>query len=238
MLLYYIRHGDPVYDPNQLTPLGEEQAKAVARRLARYGFDEIYTSTSNRAIQTAQPLCDLLKKEAIQLDWCNEKYASRLFSYPMEDGKRNFVSGSPEMRRLFVSKEFRQLGENWYEHPKLSGESFKEGVELYNRETDNLLASLGYRRHPEDSYYIPEAPNDKRVAIFAHWGVGGAMMSHILSIPYPQFVLSFGLSHSTVSVIEFRETNGITIPIALTYCNDSHLYREGLPTRYENRQFI
>lgn len=238
MLLYYIRHGDPIYNPDSLTPLGHEQANAVAKRLARYVFDEIYTSTSERAIQTAQPLCDLLKKEAIQLDWCNEKYAHRLFSYPMEDGKKNFVSASPEMRRLFVSKEFRALGDKWYEHPALAGEGFREGVELYNRETDALLGSLGYRRHPEDSFYIPEAPNEKRIAIFAHWGVGGAMMSHILGIPYPQFVLSFALSHSAMSVIEFRVTDGIAIPIALTYGNDSHLYREGLPTRFENRQFI
>ena len=57
MLIYYIRHGDPVYDPDQLTPLGEQQAAAVANRLALFGVDEIYSSTSNRAIQTAKPLC-------------------------------------------------------------------------------------------------------------------------------------------------------------------------------------
>ena len=29
MLLFYIRHGEPIYDPNQLTPLGERQAEAL-----------------------------------------------------------------------------------------------------------------------------------------------------------------------------------------------------------------
>ena len=53
MLLYYVRHGDPIYDPNQLTELGKLQAAAVAKRLARYGVDEVYTSPSNRARQTA-----------------------------------------------------------------------------------------------------------------------------------------------------------------------------------------
>ena len=33
MLLFYIRHGDPVYDPDSLTPLGLKQAEAVAKRL-------------------------------------------------------------------------------------------------------------------------------------------------------------------------------------------------------------
>ena len=32
MLLYFIRHGDPVYSPDSLTPLGHEQAKALERR--------------------------------------------------------------------------------------------------------------------------------------------------------------------------------------------------------------
>lgn len=55
MLLFYIRHGDPTYNPDELTPLGKRQAEAAAKRLALYGIDRIFASTSNRAIQTAQP---------------------------------------------------------------------------------------------------------------------------------------------------------------------------------------
>ena len=32
MLLYVIRHGDPIYDPDSLTELGHEQARALAKR--------------------------------------------------------------------------------------------------------------------------------------------------------------------------------------------------------------
>ena len=35
MILYYIRHGDPIYNPNQLTPLGERQAEAVANKMKK-----------------------------------------------------------------------------------------------------------------------------------------------------------------------------------------------------------
>ena len=31
MLLLYVRHGDPIYSPDSLTPLGERQAEAVGR---------------------------------------------------------------------------------------------------------------------------------------------------------------------------------------------------------------
>ena len=63
MIFFYIRHGDPIYDPDSLTPLGMRQAEAVAKRLSLYGVDKIYSSTSNRAIQTAKPTCELMKKE-------------------------------------------------------------------------------------------------------------------------------------------------------------------------------
>ena len=72
MLLFYIRHGDPVYDPDELTPLGHRQAESVARRLALFGVDEVYSSSSTRAMQTAQPTCELLHKELITLDFLNE----------------------------------------------------------------------------------------------------------------------------------------------------------------------
>ena len=62
MLLFYIRHGDPIYDPDTLTPLGVRQAEALSKRLALFGIDEIYASTSTRAQLTAKPTAELLKK--------------------------------------------------------------------------------------------------------------------------------------------------------------------------------
>ena len=53
MLLFFLRHGDPIYDPDSLTELGRRQAEALGRRLAAYGLDRIFVSTSNRAVETA-----------------------------------------------------------------------------------------------------------------------------------------------------------------------------------------
>ena len=67
MLFFYVRHADPIYDPDSITPLGERQAESVAKRLALYGLDEIYSSTSNRAKLTAKPTAEILKKEIHEL---------------------------------------------------------------------------------------------------------------------------------------------------------------------------
>ena len=34
--------------------------------------------------------------------------------------------------------------------------------------------------------------------------------------------------------LKFKEENGYAIPKVLTLSSDSHLYREGLPTKYHN----
>ena len=64
MILYYVRHGDPIYNPDGLTPLGKRQAEACAKLLCRTGLDEIYSSTSQRAIDTATPTAEILKKRS------------------------------------------------------------------------------------------------------------------------------------------------------------------------------
>ena len=77
-------------------------------------------------------------------------------------------------------------------------------------------------------------PNNERVALFAHQGFGFAFLSEVLGIPYPMFANHFDLSHSSMTVINFKEENGFATPKVLTLSSDSHLYREGLPTKYNN----
>lgn len=91
MLLFYIRHGDPTYRPDDLTALGRRQAESVAKRLSLYGLDQIYSSTSNRARLTAEPTAQIPKKEVIELDWCKEAYAHQEFSIPISDDKRKWI---------------------------------------------------------------------------------------------------------------------------------------------------
>ena len=237
MLFYYLRHGDPVYDPDSLTELGLRQAEALGKRLAMHGIDEIYASTSKRAIETAKPISEILKLNITQLDWCHENYAWRDLTV-MNDGKRQWGFQNDETIRLFNSKKVKDLREKWYDVDELKGTSFKEGILRIQREADNFFESLGYRHIKEEGLYLPQKPNDKRIAMFAHEGFGLAFLSCVLDIPYPEFSLHFGLSLSAMTVIDFSETNGIVIPKVVTMSNDSHIYKEGLPTKFCNCFYI
>ena len=240
MLLFYIRHGDPIYTPNQLTPLGKRQAEAVAKRLALYGIDQIYSSTSNRAYETAIPTSELLKLPITQLDWCNESLAHKDFGTPINEKSREWCWRQQKFIELFNTDEIRALGKKWYEHPTLSEyrEQFENGIKRIEREAYAFLASLGYEHDAKHNCFRAIRPNDDRIALFAHQGVSMAFMSVLLDIPYPMYSTHFDISPSGMTVIEFSNKDEKIIPRALQVANDSHLYREGLPTKYINRIYF
>lgn len=238
MLLFFLRHGDPIYSPDSLTPLGRRQAEALARRLARYGVDQIFASSSKRAMETAQPACEMMKKEMTVLDWCNEAHAWAQLALPGADGKTNWMFSQEKWRALFVSEEVRALGRAWYTHPAFRDTQAQAGILRIQREADAFLAALGYAHDLEKNMYFSEGENARRVALFAHQGFGMAFLSCVLDIPYPQFSTHFDMGHSGMTVLEFPEKPGWSIPRALQISNDSHLYESGLPTYYQNRLFF
>ena len=232
MLLFYIRHGDPIYNPNMLTPLGEKQAHSVAKRLAAHGLDKIYSSPSTRARQTAQPTADLTKLPVTEVDFADEAHVWRDLTIRRDDGGLTWLFSHEDTRRLFTSKEIRDLGDEWYHHPKFTG--YEAGIKKVYDNTDAFLASLGYEHERYTGRYKVLRDNGERVALFAHQGFGLAFLSTLLDIPYPAFSTHFDMSHSNMTVIEFKDEGGIAIPRVMTLSNDSHIYADGLPTKYNN----
>lgn len=232
MLLYYVRHGDPIYDPDSLTELGKLQAAAVAKRLALHGMDRIFASTSNRAILTAQPLCHLLNQEPDLQDWASEVHTWEELTLINEEGRKIWCTMDHRTRLQFAKEEVRRLGRKWHTHPDFAGTTYGAGMERMQRDCDAFLASLGYRHDLENNCYYAENPKYEKVALFAHAGSGGSFLSCLLDIPYCVFAPTFDMHHTGVTVISFEEENGVVLPKVLTFANDSHLYREGYPTIY------
>ena len=231
MLLFFVRHGDPTYHPDGLTPTGERQAEAIGRRLARFGLDRIYSSTAVRAQLTAKPAAELTRKEIVSLEWAHENLAWKEMVLEFPDGK-NWCFWDPELRRKFSSPEVLSLGDKWYEAPCLPPNHFGEGLERVGRETDAFLLSLGYRHDRENRCYIAERPTDERVALFAHLGFGMSFLSTLLDIPYPLLAPRIEHGYTGMDVIEFRNNDGVAIPRLLELSCDAHLYAADLPTDY------
>lgn len=242
MLLYIIRHGDPNYTPDSLTERGKLQAAALAKRLARYGVDRIYSSPLKRAQQTAEPTCILTGKSMEILDWTSENRAWEDFS--VEANGQNgpyrtwcfYVPGAAQELR---SEAVTRLGANWFDADffKRWHVPAEKGYRRIKEASDTFLAQLGYR-HDGNRYRI-EQPNEERVAVFCHQGFGLSWLGVLLDLPLPVTWTMFDISHSDMTVIRFRNhEDGYTVPQVLTLSNDSHLYAEGLPTRYQNELYF
>lgn len=237
MLLYVIRHADPTYSPDALTPKGLRQAEALGRRLAMHGLDKIYSSPMNRAQQTAQPTCELLGKKPEILYWTSESLAAEHFGFndDQHDGRWcwSFCIESDRYR----TPENLALGDKWYEAYPFCKVKAKEGYELIGRESDAFLESLGYKR--EGLTYKVENNTEERVAVFCHYGFGTTWLSHLLQINPITFWSTFDINHSGVTIIRFSGKEGSNIsPKVLAFSDISHYYGADLPMQFTNGIYI
>ncbi len=233
MRLYYVRHGDPIYNPDSLTPLGQRQAEALAKRMSMNGLDRIYASSSIRAQMTAQPTAEVLKKEVTILDWAHEGHAWDQLAVDIAPGQRRWAADVESIKLAFQHPEVRALGRKWYEHPLFAQyHSFSEGIQRIQRETDAFLASLGYEHDLEANVYHCKGGSSENVGFFAHEGFGKAFLSCVLDIPYPMFCTHFALYHSRINVIDFPVKDGVVIPQMMQFGGDAHLFMDRLPCAY------
>ncbi len=234
MLLFYVRHGDPIYNPDSLTELGRVQAEALVERMKICAPERIFSSSSNRAILTATPTAQALGKEIEILDWCSERYAFREMWYkPTEESRPQWLFGNAKKMEQMAAEDVRALGDEWYTHPDFADGTYGVGLERIGRETDAFMLELGYRHDHEKNGYVAQNPKCERVALFAHQGFGLAFLSRLLDIPYP-LMCRFDLGHSSVTAIEFGN-EGFTVPRVLQLANDSHIFAAGIETAYQNR---
>ncbi|MCL2003372.1 MAG: histidine phosphatase family protein [Oscillospiraceae bacterium] len=231
MLLYIIRHGDPIYQTDSLTPKGTRQAEALSRRLAANGIDEIYSSPLNRAVLTAKPTAEVFKLDVNIEEWMNEDIAWNEFSAVNEDGDRNWFYSCPSTELLVDGDVLRP---DWYNHARAAAcPGAKKDYERIQAASDGFIQRLGYRR--EGNVYRILEPNQKRIAAFCHHGVGTTWLSHLLSIPPLLFWASFNLAHTGVTVLHFENhTDGRTSPKCLIHSDISHIYEARLPMVYNN----
>lgn len=232
MLLYVIRHGDPIYSPDTLTDKGREQAKALAKRLAVHGLDRIYCSPMGRARETAAPTCELLGIEPVIEEWTSEALAWRDLAGKMPNGRTEWIFHQPAT--TYKTPEILALGYEWYDAQPFCNVNSREGYRRICDASDEFTARLGYVR--EGCVYRAVESNDERVAVFCHQGFGTTWLSHLLAVPAPLFWSSFDITHSSITILNFAtDPNGMSAPMCITLSDTSHIYADGLPLQFCNR---
>ena len=232
MLLYIVRHGDPIYETDTLTERGWLQAEAVGKRMADAKINKIFTSPMGRAKDTASPACRMLGLDYTVEPWAHEIEDDRLTTYP--DGVLKSISFLP-------THVFRENGnidlvyDEAFDCTGIKETNMRHARDVIEEGGRDFLERLGYRE--ENGVYRILRPNDDRVALFCHLNMGRAWLSSLLHIPLHLMWAGFDTTHTGVTVIEFRNyESGFTSPRCLCFSDMSHLYAAGLDMRYNGRK--
>jgi len=234
MLLYIIRHGDPDYSTDSLTPKGILQAEAVGKRLQKSGIDRIFSSPMGRARQTAEPACRLLGLEYSVEEWTHEIGDERLTTY----GR-----GQPVSVNLLQNTRYLENGgfdvpfSDAFSTPALSASGMESACNYIWENGKEFLERLGYRE--ENGAYRILRPNHEKVALFCHAAFAKAWISMLLRIPMHIMCASFSYCHTGVTILNFPNyPDGFTAPRCLCYSDLSHFYKEDLEMLYNNHKSI
>ncbi len=231
MLLYIVRHGDPIYETDSLTDRGKLQAEAVGKRMFDAKIDKIFSSPMGRAKETAEPACRLLGLEKNIEEWTHEIGDERLTPFP--DGIMKSIT-------LVQNTYYLENGnidlpyDRTYECSGINQSNMESAVKYIEKNGKEFLERLGYRE--ENGVYRILRNNEEKVALFCHAAFSRAWLSVLLHIPLHIMWSSFQYTHTGVTVVEFQNNeNGITAPRCLCYSDVSHLYASGLDLLHDNR---
>lgn len=175
MKLILIRHGEPDYINDTLTPKGRDEAVALARFLKKVRVSQFYCSPMGRARDTAAPTLSLAGSRAKILNWLHE------FPSCVVDPK----SGTHHVPWDFLPDVWTKNPDfydkdKWYETDIMKTGNVKEVYDNICTCLDELLKSYGYVR--EGGYYKAVIPNRDTLVFFCHFGVQCAILSHLLGI--------------------------------------------------------
>ncbi len=227
MKLYFIRHADPLYQFDTLTPKGWHEAELLAPRIEKIDREEhirdIYCSPLGRAQDTARVSVEPLGRTVITKDWMLE------FPAVMQMPDGHYRMPWDLLPSWWTRQPDLYDKDNWFRGPTMSrGGNVEEWYLRVAGGIDDILASYGYTR--DGSFYRTEKGNTDTILFFCHLGVMFVMLSHLLSMPTPVLWQNFFVSPSSVTLVSTEEVIPGEVAFRVKYFGDvSHLYAGNEP---------
>lgn len=217
MKLLIIRHGAPNYELDTLTEKGWQEAEILAGRIAAMDVKSIYVSSMGRAQDTASVTLKKTGLSACTYDWLRE------FDVMIKD----MTTGNPCLVWELQPGDWTAVPEfydkdKWCDVPVMKESGAKERWEKICMGLDTMLEAHGYKR--EQNFYRAVKPNDDTIALFCHYGVGCAMLAHLLGISPVQIWYGFSMETTAVTTVRIQEKQGdIAVAHVTEFGDISHL---------------
>ena len=195
MEILLVRHGDPDYAHDSLTPRGVDEARQLAAALEPLPLDALYVSPLGRAQETCAYIAEAKGMAPVTLDWLRERGIKRGPVYLWE------APGE-----MFLGAEALPTQNDWGQPDG----AMPEGAEQFARVRDGfdaLLAEYGYRRDGHayrGAASVPRA-SEARVALFCHKGVILTLLADVLHWALPMVFVSLHIHPTGVTRLEMVE---------------------------------
>lgn len=218
MRILFVRHGEPDYEHDSLTPKGFREAELLADRLEKLKIKDFYCSPQGRARATAEPTLKRFHKEAVVYDWLRE------FSGYILDKETNRKRIPWDLYpEDWTCRPAFYRNEEWYRDPIMTTGDVEEVYTYIAENIDLFLEQYGY--HRDGNMYVCEESNPDTIVIFCHLGVQFAILSHVLGIPAPLLWQGFCVAPSSVTTLISEErVKGKVYFRCQSVGDTSHLY--------------
>ena len=228
MKLMIIRHGDPDYSIDSLTPRGWQEAALLSQRLEKLEIQAFYCSPLGRARDTASLTLKALNRDAQILPWLRE-FAPKVAKPNRDD------SCAWDWLPQDWTAEPRFYDKNRWTEPQLFRDAdIASEAQWVAEGVDTLLSRHGYVR--EGNYYRAECPNEDTVALFCHFGVECVILGHLLGIsPMPLWHGTCAAPSSVTILTTEERRRGIAAFRMNTFGDTSHLYAGGMDPAFAAR---
>lgn len=229
MKILIIRHGDPDYSIDSLTPVGWEEAEILSGYVSQMNIKDFYVSPLGRAKDTAAATLKKLNREAVECQWLQE-FPCRI-KRPDEEG--------PTISWDWLPKDWTAVPEYYDSRKWCTTDVMKAGgvdkeYERVVTEFDKLLAAHGYER--ENNYYHVTKANNDTIAFFCHFGLECVLLSHLLNVS--PMILWHGTCAAPTSVttlVTEERRKGIAAFRMLSFGDTTHLYTAGRKPSFAGR---
>lgn len=216
MRIIFVRHGEPDYENDCLTPTGRRQAEAAAKRLECEGIQEIYASPMGRASETASYTAQLLRLPVVTLPFMHE------ISW---GGENTPEEGHPWTLSdwMIAREDFDFYSNDWRSHPYYVNNIAVQYLDAVSSQFDEFLLGQGYRH--EGTRFLCRTDTQKTIAVFSHGGSGACVLSHLLALPFPYVCTVLPYDFTSIIILEFPVRKGEYVHPRIELFNDcAHIH--------------
>lgn len=175
MRILLIRHAEPDYTIDSLTPKGRVEAELLAARLVRYPVQDVYVSPLGRAQATAEYYLQRAGKEAETLPWLKE-FKGKIPDPETGDPR---IAWDMKPRIWSVLPDMESAGK-WNDSPALQGFDLQEVWKETTDGMDRLMERYGFRK--DGPVWKCTENTDITIALFCHFGIAMAVAGYLMDL--------------------------------------------------------